>query len=176
MATNFLWYAGTGGPPNTGNLVAAYTLMSTDLTSTGVLVSSQTAISASSNIGLGTGVFNSSQFGQGVWGYLYLTHGTSINSALAAGANVAGWWVQSPDGTVYESTVTSSASPLPRAPDFLIPHPATTINAGTTYGSGLVRLPPLTTKVFVQNNTGQSAFSSATAYPTLKVAPVAVQY
>jgi hypothetical protein len=178
MPTNFLYYAGTSGPPNTGNLVSAFTVMSTDLTSTGTLASSQTAVSASSNIGNLNGVFNSSMYGQGIWADLFLTHGTSVASAMSAGANVAGWWMTSPDaGTTFESIVGASYTPLPRPPDFLIPHPATTINAGLTFKSaGIVRIPALVHKVFLQNNTGQTIFSSVTAYPTLKVAPFAMQY
>lgn len=185
MATQFLWSSGSGGagPPNTGLTVTAVTLMSTDITSSAgtqgtTLLSSYTAISA---ISLGTsiaGVFASSDFGQAQWADIFITFGTSGGTA-AAGANIAGWWLTTPDFTTFESTNGSSATPLARSPDWIVPllSFSSAIFAGSIFKSqSTVQIPALPFKLFIQNNSGVTLFTSATAYPTIKIAPYAMQY
>lgn len=161
--TNFIWYPGTS---NSGLLTTVKTLLAdtselASLTDTSLIVSS---VSGSS------GKFTNSDTGQAVWGDLFLTLG-AIGSALSAGANIAGWFLVSPDsGTTYESLTVAP----PRPPDFIIPLPATTISAGAFYKSaGKVLLPTLQFKTLVQNNTGRTLASSGN---TLKLAAQALQY
>ncbi len=163
MATPFLW-------DGTSPLVSAFNLMTTEiesLTTGSVIVSS---------VGGTSGVFALSATGQAIFGDIFFSFGNpGVGTALSAGANIAGWFLTSPDGgTTYEiATVVP-----PRAPDFIIPCPATTIGAGVApfKATGLVRLPPLQFKVLIQNNTGQTLGNGSTTAPYLKVAPVAMQY
>ena len=161
MAVNFLWYAGTG---NSGLLATAFNLQSTELNT---LTTGSIAVSS---VGGTSGVFSQVSTGQAIWGEIFLTLG-AIGSALSAGANMAGWWVQSYDGgTTFEQSAVVEA----RSPDFIVPLPATTIGAASIYkAAGLVRLPALQFKVMLQNNTGQSLAATAN---TVKLAPIAAQY
>lgn len=161
MATSFLYNSGTS---NNGLLASALTLESTELN--GVT----NASIAVSSVGGASGVFKQSDTAQAIWGELFLTLG-AIAVALSAGANIAGWWVQSFDGgTTFEQSAVAELRP----PDFIIPLPATTIGAASIYkAAGLVKLPALPFKVMLQNNTGQTLAATAN---TLKVAPIAVQY
>jgi hypothetical protein len=164
MATNFLWYAGSS---NNGLLIASpLTLLSSEFDN---LASTDTALSSA---GGSSGLFNNSNTGQGMICDVFLTLGT-ISSALSAGANLSGWWIESPDsGSTFEHTVTNSA--LARPPDFIIPLPATAITGGWQYkGAGPVMVPALPFYVFVQNNTGQEFAASGS---TLRLAPYAMQY
>ena len=158
----FLWNAGTS---NNGLLISsALSLLTTEMNS---LANSSVAVSS---VGGSSGVFTNSNTGQGIWGDILLKLG-AISSALSAGACLAGWFLTSPDGgTTFEPT---GAAPS-RPPDFLIPLPATTITAATSYKSaGLVRIPALPFKIIVQNKTGQTFAASAN---TLILAPSAVTY
>lgn len=161
MATNFLYATGTS---NSGLLTAAVTLQSTELNA---LANAALIISS---VGGASGKFTNSDTAQGIFADMFLTLG-AIGSALAAGANLAGWFLTSPDsGTTIESLTVAP----PRAPDFILPLPATTIGAASVYRSGgLVRLPALQFKVLLQNNSGQALAATAN---TLKMAPYAVQY
>lgn len=164
MPTNFLWYSGT--TPYNGQLVAtAITVVSTEMVSLG-----------SSAVAVGATTFTSSYTGQGIWGEFFLTFSTSV-AAPASGANFCGWFLTSPDaGTTFESTAGFNPGP-PRAPDFLIPVSTIAIASSTVFKTaGLVRLPALEFKVAVQNNLGQTFSSSTVANPTLKLAPVAMQF
>lgn len=164
MATDFLW---AGGTSNNGLLTAAVTLMSTELNS---VVNAGTAVSSVGGAST-TGVFKNSDFAQAMIGNLYLTLGT-ISSAVSAGGNVAGWWLESPDGgTTYENTVSGAAQARP--PDFILPVPATTITSGWVFPGVLVRVPALVTKVFIQNNLGQTLASSGN---TIKLGVFGMQY
>ena len=167
MVTNFLWYQGTS---NNGLLTSAFNLMTTEiesLTTGSVIISS---------VGGASGVFSATQTGQAIFGDIFFSFGNpGIASALTAGACIAGWFLTSLDGgTTFEIT---TAAP-PRAPDFIIPCPATTIAAGAApfKATGLVRLPALEFKVLIQNNTGQTIGNGSTTVPYLKLAPVAMQY
>ncbi len=163
MATNFLWSA-------TSPLVSAFNLMTTEiesLTSGSVIISS---------VGGTSGVFTLTNTGQSIFGDIFFSFGyPGVGSALSAGANIAGWFLTSPDGgTTYETPYYAP----PRSPDFIIPCPATTISAGAApfKATGLVRMPPLQFKVMIQNNTGQTLGNGSTTVPYLKLAPVAMQY
>lgn len=161
MTTPFLWGLGTS---NNGLLVSLLTLQSTELNSlanAGVVLSS---------VGGSSGKFTNVDTGAAIWGDVFLTLG-AIGSALTAGANISGWFIESPDsGSTYEK---SSAAP-PRAPDFIIPLPVTTISAADQFKSGgLVRLPAVQFKVLLQNNTGQALAATSN---TVKLAPISVQF
>jgi len=163
MATNFL--EATGGS-TAGYFSATVTLMSTELVSLG---SSLTAISAST-------FTSSGNFGQAIWGDVWVQFGGSFTGS--AGSNIAGWFLRSPDGGTTFETQLSSAAPMPRPPDFLIPI-STKAYASTNicYGSGLVKMPWAPFKVYIQNAGSSNTLpSSATAYTTINLGPVAVQY
>lgn len=173
MPTNFLWSTGTLGLV-TG---APVTLISTDMASLAASTSSTSGIAVSgANIG-SSGFLTSTNTGQAVWGeimYSMGTPGSSVN-AMGAGSNIAGWFLVSQDGGVtFESTL---AAP-PRAPDFIIPFPATTIapSANPFKAAGLVRLPALPFRTLVQNNSTNTLGGSSNTACTVKVAPVAMQY
>lgn len=163
MPTNFLWDAGTS---NNGLLTSAITLLSTELNSLA------TTDTVTSSVGGSSGVFTNSNTAQAMWADIFLTLG-AVGTALSAGATVAGWFLTSPDGgTTFETPATNTAPPRP--PDFVILLPATTITAGWAYKAmGLVLVPALEFKVYLQNSSGQTWASSGN---TLKLAPVAAQY
>lgn len=171
MATNFLWYS--GATPYNGLVVTALTVLSTELVSLG---SSSTVVGSSTTSGTASGVYTSSMTGQAVWADLFLTCGTSLATGPSLGGNISGWFLTSPDGgTTFERTV--SGSPLPRAPDFVVPTSTQAVTAADTFRTtNMVRLPALPFKVFIQNNLGVTLPSSATAYSTLKIAAYALQY
>jgi hypothetical protein len=151
-----LVFAGTS---NSGNLVSAFNLQSTELNAlanTAVIVSS---------VGGTSGKYTNSNTGQARQGEIFLTLG-AIGLALSAGACISGWFLQTPDsGTTYESTTVVP----PRSADFIVPLPATTIGAASVYKAlGPVQLPALQFKVLVQNNTGQAL---AATLNTILLAP-----
>ena len=168
MSTNFLWYPGTS---NNGLLTAAVSLMTTEIES---LASAAVIVSS---VGGSSGVFTNSNTAQAIWADLFFSVGSPgiPTNTLAAGANIAGWFLTSPDsGTTFESATVAP----PRPPDFIIPFPAATALAALSFfkSAGLVRIPALEFKVLIQNNLGQNLGNGATAVPFLKMAPVAVQY
>ena len=167
MSTNFLWYAGSS---NNGLLTPAVSLQTTELES---LASAAVIISS---VGGSSGVFTNSNTAQAIWADLFLSIGNpGMVGTLSAGANVAGWFLTSPDsGTTFESATVAP----PRPPDFIIPFPAATNPAASSFfkAAGLVRIPALEFKVLVQNNTGQAIGNGGTTVPYLKMAAVAVQY
>ena len=160
MTTPFLWGLGTS---NSGLLTSLLTLQSTELNS---LTTSSVIVSS---VGGSSGKFTNADTGGAIWAEVFATLG-AIGSALTVGANIAGWFLQSPDsGTTYESATLVP----PRPADFVIPLPATTIGAGSFYKCGwLVRVPALQFKVLTQNNTAQTFAASAN---TVKLAPISVQ-
>ena len=87
---------------------------------------------------------------------------------------MSGWFLTSPDGgTTFEQTTVVP----PRAPDFIIPLPATTITASVVYKtSAPVLIPALTFKALIQNNTGQTLGTGGTTAPAIKLATYALQY
>jgi hypothetical protein len=160
MPTDFLYAAGTS---NSGLLGSVLTLQSTELNS---LASGSLIVSS---VGGASGKFTNNDTAQGIFADLFLTLG-AIGTALSAGANVAGWFLDSPDsGTTYESLTAQPARP----PDFIIPLPATTISGGTVFAAHGIVLSALQFKVLVMNNSGQTFASSAN---TLKLAASAIQY
>jgi len=158
--TPFLWGTGTN---NDGLLATLLTLQSTELNS---LANAALIISS---VGGSSGKFTTANDGAAIWGDLFLTLG-AIGSTLSAGANLAGWFLTTPDGSNFESLTVAA----PRATDFIVPLPVSTIGAGSMFkAAGLVRLPALPFKVLVQNNSGQAFAASGN---TVKVAPVSVQF
>jgi hypothetical protein len=162
MATNFLHNTGTSG-----FLVTPFNLMTTELntlTNGSIVVSS---------VGGTSGVFSQTNTSQAQYGYVWITLGGNFAFTPAAGANLAGWFINSTDGgTTFEK---SSVAP-PRAPDFLIPLTAASYAASdVVYAAGLVPLPYGSFKVLIQNNAGASA-SLASSGNILKVGPTADQY
>jgi hypothetical protein len=167
MPTNFLRYAGTSG--NSGLLTSLLTLMTTELNSLpngSVIVSS---------VGGSSGLFTNANTGQAIWGEVFFFAG---NPAIlpVAGANLAGWWLTSPDsGTTLEPTTAAPA----RAPDFIIPLPASTTSTTSTVVSGKssrILVPALQFKVLIQNNAGLTLSTGSVTAPFLKLAACADQY
>lgn len=173
MPTNFLWYSGYSS--NDGLLQAQTQLLHGTGSSDELYGLATAGYNVSGTSGT-SGVFNnasgSAGTDQAIFAELFLTLGT-ISSALSAGANIAGWFLQSPDGG---STFDGSSGVAPsRTPDFIIQLPATAITAGWIFkAAGMVQLPALPFKVGIQNNTGQTLAAAATNY--LRAAPVAIQY
>lgn len=165
---NFLWSIGTGSTIGT---IATVTLMTTEF---GGVTNSSFCVGATT--------FTSTYSAQGIWGDVYWTEGQiGSTTALSAGANLAGYFLNSLDGgTTFES---SSTVPV-RAPDFLIPLPATTISGSAppfkSNGQHAVKFPVVPYKVLLANNTGQTITASSTAggtgSPSLKGSIVAVSY
>jgi len=157
MATNFLWYAGSG---NNGQLVSPFNILTTELN--GITTTSV----APSTVIHSTGIVSNSDTGQGVWGEIFFTSGGAVTGA--AGANVCGWFLASKDGSTFEPTAAAPARP----PDFIIPTP-TTLAAATYKAAGLIRLPVLPFKVILQNNVGGTLYATGNI---ITLAPVAIQY
>lgn len=108
-------------------------------------------------------MFSQTNFGSAKYGYVWLTAGSSM--VPIAGGNIAGWWMNSPDGgTTYEKGP-YTASPMPRSPDWIIPFStAASIAAGdVVYAPGAVLLPWATCKVSIQNNSGVALSSAGCA-------------
>lgn len=167
MATNFLWAAGTS---NSGLLNTAFNIMTTELESLGSGSGIISSVNGSS------GLFTNSTTAQAIWADIFFFAGNP-SITPTAGANLAGWFMTSPDsGTSLELTTVVPA----RAPDFIIPVPASATNTTSTNltarTSGIVRVPALQFKVFVQNNLGVTMSTGATTAPFLKMATFAVQY
>lgn len=164
MATNFL--EATGGS-SVGYFSTLVTLSSTELVSLGSSVTIA-----------GTTVFTSSaSFGQAVWGEVSIKFGGAITPAT--GGFISGWFVKSPDGgTTFETPPASAGSlGLARPPDFVIPLSSFAYaNTNIAFASGLVKMPWSPNKVYIQNNAGAALPSSATAYTSIFLGPVAIQY
>jgi hypothetical protein len=171
MPTDFLWSTGTNGQVTSNPVL----LMSTELVSM-INSTSSTDGFATSVVTGSSGVFTAVQTGQALYGVAsyYMGSPGATASALSAGANLAGWFQQSFDGGV---TFESSLTVPPRAPDFLIPLPATTINSSTSpfMSSFPFLVPSMPFRVLVQNNTGQTLGGSSSS-PYLKLAPITPQY
>lgn len=159
-ATPFLWQPGTS---NSGLSTVPLTLMTTELNAA---ASGSVAVSS---VGGSSGVFSNSNTGQVIWSPMVLTLG-STSAAFQTGGNLSCWFLQSLDGTTFESI---AAAP-PRAPDVVFPLPASVLAGSTMFLSqGLVRLPALKFKVLCQNNSGQTLNAAGN---TVVLAPTAVQY
>jgi hypothetical protein len=161
----FLWGAGAS---NNGLITSALALMTTELNS----LASGSGIISSAN-GLSTnGVFADTLTGQAILGDVYFKLGGSATPT--AGANIAGWFLTSPDGgTTYENTTVSPA----RAPDFVIPVPANAYTGGgqvfKTPGVHKVILPATYFKLYVVGTLGVSLPSSGN---TLTLASPTIDY
>jgi len=170
MATNFLRYPGTSS--NNGLLTSLLTLMTTELES---IANLGTAISS---VGGTSGLFTNSNTGQAIWGELYFGVGNPAFTAVAGG-NLSGWWLTSPDGgTTFEYETTGGSGVTPgRPPDWTILGPgAVAVPTGSVLKSGIIIVPALPFKVYVQNNMGNTLGSGGTTAPYLKLAPCADQY
>jgi hypothetical protein len=144
----FTWYPGVN---SNGIYGTSLTLMTTELNS---LAAAGLAVSS---VGGVSGEFTNANTNQVIFSPVVLTLG-AIGSALSAGANVSCWFLQSPDGTHFES---SSFAPA-RPPDVVFALPAATITAGTIFlnQGTIVRVPALPFYVLCQNNTGQTLAAS----------------
>lgn len=155
VGRNALYAPGTS---NSGLLTSAISLQTTELNA---LANASVIVSS---VGGTSGLFTNSNTGQAKVGEIFFTLGTV--TTMSAGANLAGWFLQSPDsGTTLESLTVVP----PRPPDFIVPLDATTGNK-VYKAAGQVRLPALQFKVLVQNNSGQAFTSTGN---TLKLAPIA---
>lgn len=167
----FLWY-NTAAITPLGLIASAITVMTTELNN---LANGSSALSS---VNGSSGVFNSTSFAQAVWADIFLNiGGPNLAGTLAAGANVAGWFLPSPDGTVYEWSQGNTIAP-PRPPDFIIPLPAATSLAAASIfkSAGMVLLNPTQQKLIIQNNSGQTLSPSTTASPYIKIAPYGMGY
>lgn len=152
---NALYATGTS---NSGLLTSVISLQTTELNA---LANAALIISS---VGGASGKFTNADTGQAKWGEIFFFLGTV--TTMSVGANLAGWFLQSPDsGTTYESLTVVP----PRPPDFVVPLDATAGNKNYK-AAGPVKLPALQFKVLVQNNSGQ-AFTAT--LNTLKLAPIA---
>jgi hypothetical protein len=163
MPTNFLYTipgSSAGYIPASGPI----TIISSELTS---LVSSGTTTSAATYTSTGT-------FSQAIWADVFIKWGGGITPTT--GGYISGWFVRSPDGG-GSFELTGSAIPMARAPDFTIPLSTQAYaNTNVAFASGIVRMPFSPCKIFIQNNTGATFPSSATAYTVIGLGPDAVQY
>jgi hypothetical protein len=163
MPTNFLYTtpgSSAGYIPATGPV----TIISSELTS---LASSGTATSAATYTSTGS-------FSQAIWSDVFVHWGGSITPT--PGGYISGWFTRSPDGGGSFET-TGSAIPMPRSPDFIIPLSTTGyVSSGVAFASGIVRMPFSPCKIFIQNNSGSTFPSSATAYTYIGLGPDAIQY
>lgn len=164
MPTNFLHAPGTDG-----FIVTPFDLMSSDLNS---LSNGNTVVSSVEGA---SGVFDQTDFGSAQYGLIWITLGGNFGATPAAGGCLTGWFLQSTDGgSTFEDT--NSNTPLPRAPDFVIPLVAAAYSASdVVFANGLVLLPYPSVKVYLQNNAGASA-SLASSGNLLTCGPVADQY
>lgn len=162
LATDFLYDPGTS---NNGQIVSSFTIESTELNSlAAAAVATSTVINTS-------GIVTNANTGQGIWGHVVFTAGT-FGAACTAGANVAGWFLSSVDGSTFEAANVA----LARAPDFIVPLPTGT-TAGTFY-SPLIRIPAMKFKVSTQNNCTVSGGGGALAASanTVALSVIAVKY
>lgn len=163
MATNFLEATG-------GSTVGYFSALTT-------VMSSEMAAIASSAVATSASIFTSSaSFGQAIWADVTIRLLSSVTFTPAAGANIAGWFLRSPDGgTTFE--LMQTALGLARPPDFIIPASTIAYASSTVlFASGIVKMPWSPVKVGIQNNLGITFVSSGNGYSTLSVGPVAVQY
>jgi hypothetical protein len=166
MPTNFLWAAGTSNNGLIGSLVSLMTTELESIATAGVIVSSVNGTA---------GVFNNSNTSQAILGEIFYYAGNAGCTPTTAGANIAGWFLTTPDATAYE---VATAAPA-RGPDFIIPLPLVAIGGAVTTvqkAIGLIRVPALPFKVLIQNNSGVTFGAGGTTAPYLKFAPTAVQY
>ena len=140
------------------------TIISSELTG---LVNGATATSAATYV-------NAANFSQALWADIFIRWGGAITPS--AGGYVAGWFSRSPDGG-GSFELTAATLSMPRSPDFIIPVSTTAYaNTNVTFASGIVRLPFGPCRIYVQNNTGATFPSSASAYTYIGLGPDAVQY
>lgn len=155
VGRNALYATGTS---NSGLIATLLSLQTTELNA---LANAALIVSS---VGGSSGKFTNSDTGAAKFGEIHFTLGTV--TTMSAGANLAGWFLQSNDsGSTYESLTVVP----PRPPDFIVPLDATTGNK-VYKAAGQVRLPALQFKVLVQNNSGQAFTATGN---TLKLAPIA---
>jgi|ERR1700729_957228 len=147
MATNFLEYSGGSN----GWLTSPVAFLTTEL-------SVASGIAATSSV---AGPWTQSSIGSGQICLAYFTWTTTFTPSLAGG-NIAFWWLNSPDGTNFETTIATASTTVPalgRSPDFIIP----CYENGTAFGTPTNAIkwcaapfiyPWMKTKLLFQNNTG----------------------
>jgi len=167
MPTNFLHYNGTNG-----FLVTPFELFNQTDAAFDSLASGNTVTSANGGT---SGKFNQTNFGSAQLAELWFVVGDT-GFTPSAGGNLTGWWLKSFDGgSTFEDTDSNLA--LPRPPDFIIPFKAAAYSASdVVFASGPVLLPYVTSKVYVQNNSGVTLGNTSTTHAKLWCGPVADQY
>jgi hypothetical protein len=166
MATNFLDAPGTNG-----FIATPFNLLTTEINTLG------SGSAATSSVGGTSGVFNQTNFANGIWGSIYFTSGGAFTPTT--GQALLGWFLISPDGgTTFESVIatpSTTVAALSRTPDFVIPLDNAAFASGNIrWAQGrYVKLPWESCKILVQN-TGTTALPASGNI--IKCGPVAVQY
>jgi hypothetical protein len=166
-ATNFLEAPGTNG-----YIAAPFNFLSTELNTLA------NGAAATSSVGGSSGVFSQSNTVSAIFGAVYFVSGGSFTPNVAA-ADLAGWFLVSPDGGSTFETATASPSntvlAMSRPADFIIPLSAAAYATGNIAlcAGGYVQLPWGSFKVLLQNYSGVSFPATGNL---IKVGPVAIQY
>ncbi len=166
MPTNFLTAAGTNG-----FIATPFNFLSTELNA---LTSGASCVSS---VGGTSGVFNQTSNAQSLWDSIYFYSGGSFTPS--AGAIIALWFLQSPDGgSTFEaavSTPSTTVMALSRSPDAIISLDNAAFASGNMrWCNGLIVPATFSSfKVLAQNLTGGALPSTGNL---IKAAPVTIQY
>jgi hypothetical protein len=159
-------------PGENGYIVPPFSLMSSELDS---LAQGGGAISS---VAGGRGIFSQKDTGSAVFAAIYFVSGGDFTPTVAA-ADIAGWFLASPDGGKTFETVVQTPHhanlALTRPPDFIIPLGEAAYATGNQAwcSGGVVQLPWGSFKLEVQQ------FSGVTLPPSgnlINCAPVAIRH
>jgi hypothetical protein len=152
------WYLGSS---NNGLYSALLTLESIELNA---LANGAVAVSS---VGGTSGLFNNSNTGGAQLGEIFFTSGAT--ATCTAGGNISIWFLQTGDGTTFE---TATAAQMVRSPDAIIFLPTAAISTNTYKAPGPINVPALQFKVMTQNNCGAALGGTGNL---IKLAPIAGQ-